>query len=656
MASACTEHDPCAGRGEIGVDGTCVCDLPYGGDGCRGCAEYHFGPACDPCPPQPCVAPKVCDDGALGGGACVCPQGFTDHEDGGCILVDRCGCGPDESCAAGRVEAEGHICMQLAQLRADPIYMGDVLSCGIRLSWTSLNVGGPVVDRFNVYRDGILIGSAPHPLFEDWAATPATAHTYEVTAVDTLGVESSLSWPAIPVAQACSPGLDRMPHLVRNASVELIKNRCNSSQVRWDGPSQSEEVTGFWVYLNGQPVHKVGPSSGAFGGIDGISPLARYRYAFAPVYGPEVDRVGPLVEVDLEPGDCHELPHVGRVRAVVFLVRFSDYASEAPFDVAYVRRVLEGGSHSAAAYLHRVSYGRQTMDVAEVFDWIDLSAPSTDYCDGTGEQEGQTYGFFPSCDTHRIAAASRSVAAGNSEYEPGDFLTQFDRQIYVLYGVTQGAYGGGSALWVSSFYTVTEPIVHELGHTFGMKHAGNWECPNMVGPSLRDVWAGECEAWIYGDAIDVMAVRLRHYSAYNKLIAGYLSPAQVVSARQSSEFVLTALEAQDPGSEPVLLTIPLDNGTFYFVEYRVPVDFDDNSSFPSYSVLTETRPEIERGLAVWLRAQSLGENIRQVSVSAQGRFVTPDHDFYDPYRRIRIRNLEELAGERIRLSVAFGSE
>lgn len=658
-AGDCEEPDPCHGRGQIVSDGTCLCDLPWGGDDCLECAPEYYGSSCTPCVPGGCLDPLECNDGIDGDGMCVCPDGYVEHDELGCIVVDRCGCDPVTSCAAGAVEAEGHVCMQLAELRAEPVYGGERLTCGVRVSWQALNVGGPLIDHFEVYRDGVRVGSTTIPMFEDWGGGPDETYSYEVTAVDRVGVESTPS-PAVEIdSDGCELGIDLAPHLVREPTADMVARRCNTTQLHWEAPDDIEAVSGFRIYLNGALTHEREASSAALGGLDGLSPLADYRYSFAPTYGDDKERTGPLVHVDVDPVECASLGHAQPQRAVVFLVRFADYADQTPpFDASYVDGVLSSLPYSAAAYLREVSFGTQDLEVARSFGWVTLSDDSDAYCTDKAEQEGVEYGFFPSCNTARIASATRTVAGGLSGINPNDFLTDYDRQIYIIYGVTQGAYGGGSALWASTFFTVTEPIVHELGHTFGLRHAGNWECPgpHTVGPSLRDVWAGGCEAWIYGDAVDVMAVRLRHYSAYNKFIAGYFGREHVAIAETAGTFTLAPVEAVTVGSDPFLLTVPLDAGTFYGFEYRRPVGFDANTSFPDYAVVADSKPEIETGLAVWLRAAGLGEEPRQVPASADRRFVTVGNDFYDPYRRIRVRVVEEPTDTAIRVAVEYDAD
>ncbi|TPV95250.1 MAG: hypothetical protein B7733_10870 [Myxococcales bacterium FL481] len=657
LSPAC-DPDPCHGRGHPGVDGACRCDVPWGGSDCLDCAPLHYGPLCTPCPAGECFAPWVCRDTKAGDGACVCPEGYLDHEEQGCIVIDRCGCDPLTSCAAGAVVAEGHVCIQLTKLVAEPIHAGERMACAARVSWQALNVGGPALEHFVVYRDGHPIATTRWPQIEDFGLTGDETYTYEITAVDRLGVESTPSIAATFDTQGCEAAVDLAPHRVVGATATYVERRCNTSQLQWEPPADAAAVSGFRIYLNGALAHELGAVSSAIGGVDGLSPLAHYRYAFAPTYGDDRERTGPLTVVDLPPASCVESGHVKPLRTVVFPVRFADFVDSEPFDVGYLERVLSELPYSAAAFIDEVSFGQQSLQIERVFDWVDVSDPVASYCTQIVEQNGRELGFFPSCNTSRMAAVARSVAGGQHGIPPNDFLTAYDRQIYVVYGVSQGAYGGGRAVWASTQFAKTETFVHELGHTFGLRHAGTWDCPGAttVGASLRDVTAGDCEAWAYGDATDVMAVRLRHYSAYNKLIAGYLQPGHVVIAETGGVFGLASASAPALGHRPVLLIVPLDNGTFYAVEYREPVGFDANVAFPGYAVVDDHKPEIERGLAVWLRAASLGEQLRQIPASPRGRFVTADNDFYDPYRRIRIQLGGESDAAGVDVHVAYDAD
>ena len=60
------------------------------------------------------------------------------------------------------------------------------------LSWAgSTDTGGASLDRYDVYRNGVLAGSSGTPGFQDGAVTIEGTYTYTVIAVDKAGNEAN---------------------------------------------------------------------------------------------------------------------------------------------------------------------------------------------------------------------------------------------------------------------------------------------------------------------------------------------------------------------------------------------------------------------------------------------------------------------------------
>jgi hypothetical protein len=83
----------------------------------------------------------------------------------------------------------------------------------IHLNWTASTDPESNVMSYYIYRDGIQIGRAFSPAFDDTGLTELTSHTYEVTAVNGAYTESAKSVPA-----SASTPADAVPPAIVNVS------------------------------------------------------------------------------------------------------------------------------------------------------------------------------------------------------------------------------------------------------------------------------------------------------------------------------------------------------------------------------------------------------------------------------------------------------
>ncbi|XP_059181662.1 stabilin-2 [Centropristis striata] len=114
-AAPCDNHGRCD-DGHLG-NGTCTCDIGFGGVACELCSDGFYGPTCKACN---CSEHGSCDAGRKGTGSCFCESGWTG---------DRCEtlqaevsvCSP--SCSPKAVCKENNTCV------CRPFYEGDGLTC-----------------------------------------------------------------------------------------------------------------------------------------------------------------------------------------------------------------------------------------------------------------------------------------------------------------------------------------------------------------------------------------------------------------------------------------------------------------------------------------------------------------------------------------------
>ena len=137
-----------------------------------------------------------------------------------------------------------------------------------------------------------------------------------------------------------------------------------------------------------------------------------------------------------------------------------------------------------------------------------------------------------------------------------------------------------SVLRLSNAWHAFRGSIHELGHGFGVEHAGYLDCgDNIIG-------GGNCyyNTFLnYGDNFDVMGTSYSgHYNAYHKEKIGGLSPENILEVNKFGNYTIEPLEI---GNGVKTLKIPIydyfefnPNGGYrvknYYIEYRRPIGAD----------------------------------------------------------------------------------
>ena len=187
---------------------------------------------------------------------------------------------------------------------------------------------------------------------------------------------------------------------------------------------------------------------------------------------------------------------VGKQKVLAVLVSYGPR----PFARTAVTQALK----DADAFLERSSFGR-----------VSLLATTTPWLAGGATE--------PSCadSGDRMFAPLRAVATA-AGYDP----TRFDRILYVVAGPNCGFHG---IEYGNEVLLVREPdahlIVHELGHTFGLPHAG--------ASAVCGTW---CVTQEQGDLYSPMGAGFTDFSAYEKEQLGWI-PRQPRVARGGSYVV-----------------------------------------------------------------------------------------------------------------------
>jgi hypothetical protein len=187
---------------------------------------------------------------------------------------------------------------------------------------------------------------------------------------------------------------------------------------------------------------------------------------------------------------------VGKQRVLAVLVSFGPR----PF----ARTSVTAAMAEANTFVARSSFGRISLQTTTT-PWIDGGAVS------------------PSCaaSSERMFAPLRAVAAG-----AGYQTSAYDRVFYIVAGPDCGFHG---IEFGNEVFIVREPdarlIIHELGHTFGLPHAG--------ASAVCGTW---CVTQEQGDLYSPMGVGFTDFSAYEKEQLGWI-PRQPRVARTGNYLV-----------------------------------------------------------------------------------------------------------------------
>ena len=262
---------------------------------------------------------------------------------------------------------------------------------------------------------------------------------------------------------------------------------------------------------------------------------------------------------------------------MVFPVKFPNETSGTtftypadPFTVASITTSVFGASptKSVAEYYKEVSFGAQLLNgvVANAAGaWLLANVPRPTLC-GSSDLNA----VLNAIQTSGNAAA---VAAG---FTPGNYAGHF----YVANALPCGWSGLGYIGIPLGFSKGTASLLvvgHEMGHNFGLLHAGSVNC------GVNVIAASGCSVAEYGDPYVMMGnQRAGHFNANQKNILGYIPGG--VSTHSSGTATYTLGPIESPGQPKYAVQVPTSNAKrTYWVEFRQSIGFD--AGFPNITAL-----------------------------------------------------------------------
>ena len=241
---------------------------------------------------------------------------------------------------------------------------------------------------------------------------------------------------------------------------------------------------------------------------------------------------------------------------LVLPIKFTNYSSE-PWSIAAINNEFQT---RVAPYYQEVSYGQQLLNVTVANSggsWLNAGAAAPAGCDYTA--------------IGNLADAAATAAGYN--------INSYQNRYYVMPGIGCGWAGLGYVGWGRAWsdgYNALWVYGHELGHNFGLWHAGSLNCGAQV-------LGGSCGVSEYGDPFDVMGnIRQMHFNSMQKAALNWI-PSTSVKVHSSGTQTYQLSPIESGGQSTYAVKIPTSNTKrTYWVEFRQPIGFDSQlSSVPN---------------------------------------------------------------------------
>ncbi len=243
-------------------------------------------------------------------------------------------------------------------------------------------------------------------------------------------------------------------------------------------------------------------------------------------------------------------------KVLVIMANFNNTAAPA-FTAAQAQQVMSTNAYGVANFYSDASYGQQQLAVTVTSTWVTMNLAAT--CSYTN--------IAPAAET-AAAALSPTYNASNYNFVVYVFPSQSCGWAGLAYvGNPHKAFINGT----NSFNTKT--VGHEMGHNFGLLHAGSLSCGS--GASI----GGNCSAAEYGDPFGTMAnSHVMHFNAAQKSILNWI-PASSVKTHTSGSVNYTLTPIEMAGGSTYAIKIPTGSSSrTYWLEYRQPLGFDSPSN------------------------------------------------------------------------------
>lgn len=178
-------------------------------------------------------------------------------------------------------------------------------------------------------------------------------------------------------------------------------------------------------------------------------------------------------------------------------------------------------------------------------------------------------------DYNTVGNEARQVAQSQ-----GAPISSYDKIVYYFppngSGCPGGGVGGGDSAFIFGvgINAAWDYIAHEVGHTFGLPHAGSFT--NCTSGDSPVVYGGSCTHDEYGDLTDIMGGRNFMFSSFHLETLGWLPPENVLVLEESARVVLAPITVASSTIQSLRIPRGGQGDTAaYHVEFRQPIGFDE---------------------------------------------------------------------------------
>jgi M6 family metalloprotease-like protein len=354
-------------------------------------------------------------------------------------------------------------------------------------------------------------------LMDGWTRSPLATLLLAAVGLASLG-------------KSCEPS-PYAPQNVRLASVP--PTRPCAIYFEWDAPAQTPPsgVRGYTIYRDGVEVGTAGPNTLRFWDLAWLSEAPLYRYVVRTN-----DWAGSFYPTSksFEAQGCPPPTPAPTLGVQVLLMKFPDLPDE-PFAPGEMEDLLFGEPESLAAWWAANSYGQQALEPASygMIGWLTMPHPIGEYC-----EEAAPGALRLDCDLDRMQQDALDVSSGFGPYPW--WFQPVDRLLVVYSGYGRSELKGmdiysfgfvSGAVFSARGALELETLAHEMGHTFGLPHAGSVTCTDgAFPPNPFDPASGGCKEAGYGDPRDPMghaSAFSDHYAGLQKEMLGFLAPSRI---------------------------------------------------------------------------------------------------------------------------------
>ena len=292
-----------------------------------------------------------------------------------------------------------------------------------------------------------------------------------------------------------------------------------------------------------------------------LAPGARIRVVGAPsandVRTLEPERITVLAEPTSATSTTDAVAKAATANSVLVIMANFDNTAPPSYTSAQLQQVMTTNSDSVANFFREASFGQQIMNVSVTPNWVTMNLAQPTTC---GSSDWQSIG----------TAAEAAAKKLGSAYDAANynFVVYVFTKVPACGWLGLGYIGSPHKAWINGPTAAkTNAIAHEMGHNFGLLHAGSVRCSGSIG--------GSCSVSEYGDPFDTMGNQsAMHYSAMQKAKLGWIPGASVQTyAGGTASYTLTPIESA--GGSTYAVKVPTGSGNrTYWVEFRQPIGFD----------------------------------------------------------------------------------